>query len=113
MPRRAAGPLVLLLAAGVAVGAGHRVVTMPSLATQAAGAGTAPADALPARRSSGSRRLQLPAVPYRYADVSLPEHFTTQATHPFDNTPPDNPITDQGATLGRVLFYDTRLSKNA
>ena len=28
------------------------------------------------------------------------------------NTPADNPITDHGATLGRVLFYDTRLSAN-
>jgi cytochrome c peroxidase len=27
-----------------------------------------------------------------------------------DNTPRDNPVTDAGATLGRVLFYDTRLS---
>jgi cytochrome c peroxidase len=25
---------------------------------------------------------------------------------------PDNPLTDDGATLGRVLFYDTRLSAN-
>lgn len=29
-----------------------------------------------------------------------------------DNTPFDNPITDEGATLGRVLFYDKRLSVN-
>jgi cytochrome c peroxidase len=29
-----------------------------------------------------------------------------------DNTPDDNRITDEGATLGRVLFYDTRLSEN-
>lgn len=29
-----------------------------------------------------------------------------------DNTPPNNPITDAGATLGRVLFYDKRLSVN-
>jgi len=27
-----------------------------------------------------------------------------------DNTPGSNPITDEGATLGRVLFYDTNLS---
>jgi cytochrome c peroxidase len=26
--------------------------------------------------------------------------------------PSDNPVTDHGATLGRVLFYDTRLSAN-
>lgn len=29
-----------------------------------------------------------------------------------DNTPADNAITDAGATLGRVLFYDKSLSKN-
>ncbi|MCA9242073.1 MAG: c-type cytochrome, partial [Planctomycetales bacterium] len=29
-----------------------------------------------------------------------------------DNTPADNPITNAGAELGRVLFYDTRLSHN-
>ncbi|TWT40806.1 cytochrome c peroxidase [Botrimarina hoheduenensis] len=29
-----------------------------------------------------------------------------------DNTPADNPTTDNGATLGRVLFYDKRLSHN-
>lgn len=29
-----------------------------------------------------------------------------------DNTPGNNPITDDGATLGRVLFYDKKLSVN-
>ena len=29
-----------------------------------------------------------------------------------DNTPADNPVTNQGATLGRVLFYDKNLSAN-
>lgn len=29
-----------------------------------------------------------------------------------DNTPANNPITNNGATLGRVLFYDTQLSTN-
>ena len=29
-----------------------------------------------------------------------------------DNTPNNNPITDAGATLGRVLFYDKKLSAN-
>ena len=29
-----------------------------------------------------------------------------------DNTPDSNPVTDAGATLGRVLFYDPRLSAN-
>src|SRR5262249_42652249 len=39
-------------------------------------------------------------------------HFKTSAARRFDNTPRDNPVTDAGATLGRVLFYDTRLSAN-
>lgn len=56
-------------------------------------------------------RLQLPETPYRYANVELPAHFTALG-RAGDNTPADNPITDNGATLGRVLFYDTRLSAN-
>ena len=59
-----------------------------------------------------SPRLGLPAVPYQYADVALPKHFQTAAAKAFDATPADNPTTDAGATLGRVLFYDTRLSIN-
>lgn len=54
--------------------------------------------------------LNLPAKPYRYANVALPAHFDRPGRS--DNTPADNPITDAGATLGRVLFYDTRLSAN-
>lgn len=37
---------------------------------------------------------------------------TRHQLKPLDNTPPDNPITNDGATLGRVLFYDTQLSGN-
>jgi cytochrome c peroxidase len=55
--------------------------------------------------------LNLPATPYRYANVELPAHFT-QPGRNHDNTPADNPLSDDGATLGRVLFYDTRLSAN-
>ena len=55
--------------------------------------------------------LNLPATPYRYANVTLPAHFT-QPGRSDDNTPPDNPLSDHGVTLGRVLFYDTRLSAN-
>ena len=55
--------------------------------------------------------LDLPSPPYSYNDA-LPQHFRTPAVRGFDNTPQDNPITDAGATLGRVLFYDTALSKN-
>src|SRR5687767_9910016 len=62
-------------------------------------------------RPTAKNILNLPATPYRYADVKLPAHFTQPGRNP-DNTPPDNPLTDDGATLGRVLFYDTRLSAN-
>ena len=64
------------------------------------------------RAASTTRTLQLPDPPYRYAYVDLPAHFTKPAAQKFDNTPVNNPTTDEGATLGRVLFYDTRLSAN-
>jgi cytochrome c peroxidase len=51
----------------------------------------------------------LPATPLSY-DVELPASFDA-AVRAFDNTPADNPITDAGATLGRVLFFDRRLSQ--
>ena len=50
----------------------------------------------------------LPETPYNYANVPLPQHLAVIRT----NIPKDNPITDHGATLGRVLFYDRRLSVN-
>ncbi len=64
--------------------------------------------------------LNLPAVPYNYAVLSdIPAHFTNNAGGPLntsvngtDNTPLNNPVTDHGATLGRVLFYDKKLSAN-
>ena len=60
---------------------------------------------------------RLPDTPYRYADtdLALPAHFTAYGPDGLvaaDNTPARNPVTDDGATLGRVLFYDTRLSAN-
>ncbi|MFT5857195.1 MAG: cytochrome c peroxidase [Verrucomicrobiales bacterium] len=45
-------------------------------------------------------------APANYSQPSVPDYITK------DNTPPDNPITNLGATLGRVLFYDRRLSRN-
>src|SRR5262245_10402130 len=63
-------------------------------------------------RAEKLRVLKLPETPYNYANVELPAHFRTRAVRDLDNTPRDNPITDAGATLGRVLFYDTRLSAN-
>jgi len=60
--------------------------------------------------ASTARKLHLPDPPYHYADLDLPVHFKTPAARRLDNTPRDNPVTDAGAALGRVLFYDTRLS---
>ena len=55
-------------------------------------------------------KLVLPGVPYSYGNDTFPAHF---------NSPPlsfinsiQNPITNDGATLGRVLFYDRKLSAN-
>ena len=62
-------------------------------------------------RPAAKSTLNLPTTPYRYASVELPAHFTQPGRNQ-DNTPPDNPLSDDGATLGRVLFYDTRLSAN-
>jgi cytochrome c peroxidase len=56
----------------------------------------------------------LPAVSHDYEDRYLPLPPLFQAGPPistfYDRTPGDNPITNAGATLGRVLFYDKRLS---
>jgi cytochrome c peroxidase len=53
----------------------------------------------------------LPAQPYSYA-ANLPPHFLAAVMLQQDNTPAGNPVTNAGATLGRVLFYDKRLSSN-
>jgi cytochrome c peroxidase len=70
--------------------------------------------------SGSTAALCTPAPPdtaFRYtdADAPLPRRLfsSTMGTVAFsDNTPPDNRITNAGAALGRVLFYDARLSAN-
>lgn len=57
----------------------------------------------------------LPATSYVYQDEKLPLPFifamSSQGRTPlWDTQPADNRTTDAGATLGRVLFYDKRLS---
>lgn len=56
--------------------------------------------------------LSLPEEMYNYANPDLPDHFLANEVRRIDNTPNDNRVTDAGATLGRVLFYDARLSAN-
>ncbi len=60
-----------------------------------------------------SSLLDLPSTPFNYSSPTLPNHYLQGPVVQADNTPSFNPITDQGATLGRVLFYDKLLSKNA
>lgn len=56
--------------------------------------------------------LNLPTSPYNYANLALPGHLTGPGIQGQINTPAGNPITNDGATLGRVLFYDKNLSIN-
>jgi cytochrome c peroxidase len=62
-------------------------------------------------RPTAQVALRLPDTPYDYAGSELPSHVIQPGRND-DNTPPENPLTNHGATLGRVLFYDTRLSAN-
>lgn len=59
-----------------------------------------------------SGTLNLPSDYYNYANPDLPNHFATGQVAGIDNTPNNNPVTDEGATLGRVLFYDKIMSAN-
>ncbi len=52
----------------------------------------------------------LPASPYNYL-INFPAHIQADLNLN-DNTPANNQITSDGATLGRVLFYDKKLSRN-
>jgi cytochrome c peroxidase len=56
-------------------------------------------------------RPTLPATVFTYAGITYPVHIAAVLVAT-DNTPADNAITNDGATLGRVLFYDKQLSKN-
>lgn len=56
--------------------------------------------------------LNLPSTPFNYANQVLPAYLASPPIQGQLNTPADNPVTDNGATLGRVLFYDKNLSVN-
>lgn len=63
--------------------------------------------------------ITLPDTPYDYVNLNLPLHFLNNdggtlpsSVNGIDNNPAYNPVTNAGATLGRVLFYDVRLSRN-
>jgi cytochrome c peroxidase len=59
-----------------------------------------------------SEYLNLPTAPFNYANQPLPDYMLISQLLNVDNTPAHNPVTDHGATLGRVLFYEKGLSKN-
>lgn len=56
--------------------------------------------------------LAVPKNPFNYANPELPDFFNDRQIIFANNTPASNPITDWGSTLGRVLFYDKKLSVN-
>ncbi len=64
-----------------------------------------------AAEGGGERALRLPDPPARYVEPP-PAYFADAGAAAFDTTPDDNPTTDAGATLGRALFHDKRLSGN-
>jgi cytochrome c peroxidase len=98
------------------------VATVTIIATDVSGA-TATNTFSVVAFAGGLPSPSLPAASFAYSDADspLPPHFglgninqpgpggPVLAT---DNTPSDNRTTNAGATLGRVLFYDTRLSAN-
>ncbi len=55
--------------------------------------------------------LRLPATLLNYSPP-LPPHYLSPQARGQDNTPSNNPVSNAGAALGRVLFYDKRLSTN-
>lgn len=56
------------------------------------------------------KKPTLPSTPYNYSQIDLPDYFSSGVLTFFESVPSSNPTTDAGATLGRVLFYDTQLS---
>jgi len=69
----------------------------------------------PARQtitSDTASALLLPGPVFNYAAPVLPLSFFTPPILAQDNMPSTNVTTDPGSTLGRVLFYDKRLSTN-
>lgn len=56
--------------------------------------------------------LSLPGIPYNYENQNLPIYLQIYINKKTGNFNDSNPITNHGATLGRVLFYDKSLSIN-
>ena len=70
------------------------------------------AASLPVTAEESLAALNLPATAFNYANPIVPAFLNAPNIIAQINTPVDNAITDWGATLGRVLFYDKVLSIN-
>ncbi len=68
-------------------------------------------NAAPSDNDILAQYLNLPQTAFNYSPV-LPAHLSGPGIQAQNNTPASNPVTDWGATLGRVLFYDKNLSQN-
>ncbi|MGF1685119.1 c-type cytochrome [Photobacterium japonica] len=64
---------------------------------------------MPDLSSSHDYEAYLAAQPLHYTRVTSPMGNVRGQ----DNTPFDNPVTNAGAALGRIIFYDVRLSANS
>ena len=64
-----------------------------------------------APKAKGKVAPVLPVQPYNY-QVVFPAHFNVPPTSINNSILSVNPVTNEGATLGRVLFYDKALSVN-
>lgn len=73
---------------------------------------TAIPSASPSPAPAARTAPDLPATPFNYARPELPFFYLLPNVANLDNTPSQNPVTDEGATLGRVLFHDKALSRN-
>ena len=89
-----------------------------TLVSCGSGSGTPPSSSTGPTSTPVLNGPNLPETPFNYvayAVANLPAHYLNAQpgnVASADNTPPTNPITNAGATLGRVLFYDKHLSAN-
>jgi cytochrome c peroxidase len=116
--------LLLLIAVSICVGSGKRVLGQVTLESFSRDHLLARFDSDADGRLSADERQSvraafadidvpmLPNEPYDYATAARPAHALPDEWTLSDTTPADNPITDAGAALGRVLFYDRQLSRN-
>lgn len=97
--------------------AASAVTTVTLTARDASGQSASTSFAIVAFAADLTAPLLTTAFGYADASTPLPAHFLAGAgpggsVIATDNTPLDNRTTDAGAALGRVLFYDRRLSVN-